>query len=255
MKKGKVFLVGAGPGDWELITVKGLKHLEQADVVVYDHLASPRLLRHVRPETELIYVGKKAGDHTLNQDKINILLADKADEGKNVVRLKGGDPFIFGRGGEEALVLKERGVEFEIVPGITAGAAVPAYAGIPVTHRGITSTMQFITGHEAVKEGSDIDWSRISPGSGTLIFFMGVKNLNLIAQNLVQNGRSPECPAALVRWGTTSNQRTVTASLKDIAETAEKAGMEPPALFIIGGVVGLREKLNWFETKPLFGKK
>ena len=255
MAGGKVFLVGAGPGAWELISVRGLKCLQNADVVIYDNLASPSLLKHVRDDAELIYVGKKAGQHTLDQESINQLLIEKAVAGKIVVRLKGGDPFIFGRGGEEALALAASSIAFEIVPGITAGAAVPAYAGIPVTHRRMTSTVEFITGHEAAKEKSGIDWSRIAPGPGTLVFYMGIKNLNHIVSNLVKNGRNKNCPAAVIRWGATPAQKTVTAPLEDIVQAAAKKKITPPAILVVGEVVTLRKKLNWFESKPLFGKK
>jgi len=256
MAEGKVYLIGAGPGDPGLISVKGLEYLKRADVVVYDNLVNKRLLRNVRYGAEVIYVGKRPGQHTFDQKLINKLLVEKAAQGKVVVRLKGGDPFIFGRGGEEALALSESGVRFEIIPGITAATAVPAYAGIPVTHRGVTSTVAFITGHETPLKGeSHIDWSKISTGIGTLIFFMGVKNLKNIVDNLIRHGRREDTPVAIVRWGTLPEQRVITARLKDIVQIAEKEGIEPPALIIVGEVVKLREKLNWFESKPLFGKR
>ena len=253
---GKVYLIGAGPGDIGLITVKGLDCVKTADVVVYDYLASPRLLAFAREDAEIIYVGKKGGDHTLSQDGINALLVEKGKAGHTVARLKGGDPFIFGRGGEEAEVLKEAGVEFEIVPGVTSAIAAPAYAGIPLTHRKHTATVAFVTGHEdPTKDESNIDWSKISTGIGTLVFLMGIKNLPMIVKRLVENGRSPQTPAALVRWGTTTGQETVVGTLETIVDTARNAGIKPPAIIVVGDVVDLRPTLNWFENKPLFGKK
>ncbi|MBI9076764.1 MAG: uroporphyrinogen-III C-methyltransferase [Desulfatibacillum sp.] len=253
---GKVYLIGAGPGDVGLITVKGLNCIKTADVVVYDYLASPRLLAYAREDAEIIYVGKKGGDHTLSQDGINALLVEKARAGNTVARLKGGDPFIFGRGGEEAEVLVEKGVPFEIVPGVTSAIAAPAYAGIPLTHRKHTATVAFVTGHEdPTKDGSNIDWSKISTGIGTIVFLMGIKNLPMITQKLKENGRAPNTPVALVRWGTTPGQETVTGTLDTISDVAEKAGIKPPAVIVVGEVVDLRPMLSWFETKPLFGRK
>ena len=252
---GMVYLVGAGPGDEGLLTLRGAEYLKTADVVVYDYLCNEALLKMARNDAEIIYVGKQASAHTLSQDGINQLLVDKAKDGKNVARLKGGDPFVFGRGGEEALFLRESGIDFEIVPGITAGIAASAYAGIPFTHRGIATTAGFITGHEmAGKEKSDIDWENIN-GLDTLVFYMGVKNLPLIAEKLKSVGRSGDTPAALVRWGTRSNQVTVTGTLDTIVDEVGKAGLKPPALIIVGEVVKLRSKLQWFDKKPLFGKK
>ena len=236
MSKGKVYLIGAGPGDPGLITVKGLKCLETADVVVYDYLANEQLLGCIREGAEKVYVGKKGGDHTLPQDQINDLIVAKANEGKSVARLKGGDPFIFGRGGEEAEEL--------------------ARAGIPLTHRDYTSTVAFITGHEdPTKEESKIAWDKISTGVGTLVFLMGVGNLARIAQELMKNGRAPETPVALIRWGTLPEQETILGNLSNIGETARSRKIKPPVIILVGEVVGLREKLNWFETLPLFGKK
>jgi uroporphyrinogen III methyltransferase / synthase len=253
-KKGKVFIVGAGPGDPGLITLKGLRSLAGADVVVYDYLASEDILRFAGKDARLIYVGKKGGDHTLPQGEINKVLVDEALKGNTVARLKGGDPFIFGRGGEEAEVLHEAGIPFEVIPGISSAIAVPAFAGIPLTHRGYTSTVAFVTGHEdPTKEKSDVDWSKLS-GIGTLVFLMGVKNLASIARNLVEGGKSPETPAALIRWGTTPEQETLTGTLADIAGRAKKQGFKPPSILVVGEVVTLRPKLDWFEAKPLFGK-
>ncbi len=254
-KTGKVFLVGAGPGDPGLITVKGAQCIERADVVVYDYLASPALLGHAGSQSELIYVGKKGGDHTLSQDGINELIAEKAEQGLVVARLKGGDPFVFGRGGEEAEVLIRRGIPFEVVPGVTSAIAAPAYAGIPLTHRQYTSNVAFVTGHEdPEKPESVIDWHSLAKGIGTLVFFMGVKNLPKIVKNLLENGKPGSTPAALIRWGTTAKQKTVTGVLDNIVKRAKDSGIKAPAIIIIGEVVRLRETMNWFEKKPLSGK-
>ncbi|MBO8144548.1 MAG: uroporphyrinogen-III C-methyltransferase [Thermodesulfobacterium sp.] len=255
MKKGKVYLVGAGPGDPGLLTLKAKKALEEADVVIYDYLANKRFLNFCKEEAEKIYVGKKGGAHTLPQEEINKLLVKKAEEGKTIVRLKGGDPFLFGRGGEEAETLFEENISFEVIPGITSAIAVPAYAGIPVTHRNYTSTLAIITGHEAEdKEESKIDFSALSK-IGTLIFLMGVKNLPNIVKRLMEEGKSPETPVAVIQWGTLPKQKTATGTLKNIVEKVKEKGITAPAIIIIGEVVKLREKFNWFETKPLFGKK
>ncbi|NWF56155.1 MAG: uroporphyrinogen-III C-methyltransferase [Syntrophaceae bacterium] len=256
MSKGKVYLIGAGPGDPGLITVKGLQCLEKADVVVYDYLANEQLLGYIREGAEKIYVGKKGSDHTLPQDQINDLIVAKASEGKSVARLKGGDPFIFGRGGEEAEELSKAGIPFEIVPGVTSAIAAPAYAGIPLTHRDYTSTVAFITGHEdPTKEESKIAWDKISTGIGTLVFLMGVGNLARIARELMKNGRAPETPVALVRWGTLPEQETVVGNLSNIAAIAQSRKIKPPVIILVGEVAALRKKLNWFETLPLFGKR
>jgi uroporphyrinogen III methyltransferase/synthase len=253
---GKVYLVGAGPGDPGLITLKGLACIQRADVIIYDYLASPALLKHVGGSAELIYVGKKGGDHTLSQEGINDLLVEKARSGAVVTRLKGGDPFIFGRGGEEAEVLQAAGIAFEIVPGVTSAIAAPAYAGIPLTHRQHTSTVAIITGHEdPTKSTSTIDWSSLAKGIGTLVFLMGVKNLPEITQQLMRHGKSAETPVALVRWGTTPRQQTVTGTLGDIVERVEAAGLKAPAIIVIGDVVQLRDILKWYENRPLLGKK
>ena len=253
--KGKVYLIGAGPGDPGLITVKGLSCIQNADVVVYDYLAAPSLLTEASPHAEIIYVGKKGGDHTLSQDKINSLIAEKAKAGKTVARLKGGDPFIFGRGGEEAEVLVREGVAFEIVPGVTSAIAAPAYAGIPLTHREFTSTLTLVTGHEdPAKDTSSINWACLAAGVGTLVFLMGVKNLHQIVHQLVLNGKSSKTPVALVQWGTTARQRTVTGTLETIVDRVSEAKLSSPAIIVVGEVVTLREKLKWFENRPLFGK-
>ncbi|MCG6911875.1 MAG: uroporphyrinogen-III C-methyltransferase [Deltaproteobacteria bacterium] len=255
-RRGIVYLVGAGPGDPGLITLKGRQCIQRADVVVYDYLAAESLLRHAKSDAELIYVGKKGGDHTLSQSRINALLVEKASQGLVVTRLKGGDPFIFGRGGEEVEVLIEAGISFEVVPGVTSAVAAPAYAGIPLTHRKFTSTVAFVTGHEDPgKASSGIDWKALASGIGTLVFFMGVKNLKYIVNQLMRHGLTPERPAALIGWGTTPRQTTVTGTLGTIEKEAGKAGMKPPALIVIGDVVRLRERMKWFEKRPLLGRR
>lgn len=252
---GKVYLVGAGPGDPGLITVKGMECLNMADVVIYDHLVNEGLLKSAKQGTQIIYAGKKGGRHTLSQEKINQLLIEKARAGYTVVRLKGGDPFIFGRGGEEAEELSRAGIPFEIVPGVTSAIAVPAYAGIPLTHRGYSSTVAFVTGHEdPEKEKSVIDWERLSLASDTIVVLMGIKNLKEIVENLIRYGRNKETPAALIRLGTTPRQKTLSAPLKTIVRLAKEKGFLPPAILVVGKVADLRDKLNWFESKPLFGK-
>ncbi len=254
--KGMVYLVGAGPGDPELITAKGIRCIASADVLIYDYLAARTLLNHARPGCECVYVGKKGGDHTLSQDGINALIVAKAADGKIVTRLKGGDPFIFGRGGEEAEELFRAGISFEIVPGVTSAIAAPAYAGIPLTHRQFTSTVAFITGHEdPAKDASNIDWAALAKGIGTLVFLMGVKNLPNIVGRLRQHGRAASTPAALVRWGTTTRQKTVTGTLEDIEAKARAAGIKAPAVIVIGKVVTLRDTLKWFEKRPLLGRR
>jgi uroporphyrinogen III methyltransferase/synthase len=254
LQQGRVYLVGAGPGDPALATIKAVECIQKAEVIIYDYLASEKLLEFASPLAERIYVGKKAGDHAMSQEQINALLVEKG-RGSVVVRLKGGDPFIFGRGGEEALALREAGVRFEVVPGVTSAIAVPAYAGIPLTHRGLAASVAFVTGHEMPgKETSDIHWDRLATGVGTLVFLMGVRNLELISSQLIAHGRSEGTPVAVIRWGTTAEQRTVTGTLGSIAQVAEDAGIKPPAIIVIGKVAGLRQHLNWFEERPLFGK-
>lgn len=253
--KGKVFLVGAGPGDPGLITVKGLECIQQADVIIYDFLASEVLLKHASEHSEIIYVGKKGSDHTFSQDTINALIVEKAENGSTVIRLKGGDPFIFGRGGEEAEVLIRAGIPFEIVPGVTSAIAAPAYAGIPLTHRKFASSVAFVTGHEdPTKNKSNIDWASLAKGIGTIVFLMGVKNLTQITERLMSHGMRPDTPAALVRWGTTAKQVTITATLDTIVALKNAANLKPPAVLIVGHVVGLREKIKWFEDRPLMGR-
>jgi len=255
-KTGKVFLVGAGPGDPLLITLKAVECIKKADVLVYDYLVNKVFLSYAKPCAEKIYVGKKASAHTLSQEGINQLIAGKAKEGKIVTRLKGGDPFIFGRGGEEGEILASDNIPFEVVPGITSAISAPAYAGIPLTHRDFTSTVAFITGHErAEKNKTSINWEKISTGVGTLVFLMGVKNLPEIVKNLTNNGKDSKTPVALVRWGTWSKQESLVGTLEDIVEKVSSQNFKAPAIIIVGGVVSLREKLNWFEKRPIFGKK
>ncbi len=255
-KTGKVYLIGAGPGDPGLLTIKGKEILSQAEVVIYDRLASPRLLAFARPNAELIYVGKRTGNHTVDQEGINQLIVEKAREGKLVARLKGGDPFIFGRGGEEAQVLAEHDIPFEVVPGVTSAIAVPAYAGIPLTHRAHTASVAFITGHRRKdRDEADIDWQNLAKGVGTLVFLMGVKNLPFITQQLISFGRSPDTPVAVIRWGTTPLHRSVSGTLSNIVDKVKQAELRPPAIIVIGDVVGLKDQINWFEKNPLLGKR
>ncbi|MDP1808969.1 MAG: uroporphyrinogen-III C-methyltransferase [Actinomycetota bacterium] len=255
MSKGTVYLIGAGPGDPGLITVKGRQHIREADVIVYDYLANPRLLGEAGPFAEKIYVGKRARDHTAEQDEINKLLVEKARQGKVVARLKGGDAFIFGRGGEEALYLAANGIPFEVVPGVSSAYAVPAYAGIPVTHRGLASDVAFITGHEQRAGGPGIAWEMLAKSMGTLVFLMGVKNLPDIVGQLTANGRPGATPVAVIRWGTLAGQETLTGTLDDIVAKVDIGDFRPPAVIVVGEVVRLREQLAWFEKKPLFGRR
>ncbi|MDR3089059.1 MAG: uroporphyrinogen-III C-methyltransferase [Desulfobulbaceae bacterium] len=256
-KLGKVYLVGAGPGDPGLITLRGKYLLERAEVLVYDYLASKKLLRYVPATAELVYAGKQGGVcHTHTQEEINQLLIDYARQGKMVVRLKGGDPFIFGRGGEEAESLFDAGIAFEVVPGVTSATAAATYAGIPITHRDYTASVSFLTGHEYPgKENSNIDWASLAAHGGTLVVYMGIKNLPVITENLLKHGRAATTPVAVVRWASTPEQRTVVGTLTDICQKVREAGITPPALVIVGEVVRLREKIDWFEKRPLFGKR
>ena len=255
-RHGIVYLVGAGPGDPGLLTVKGKECLEQADVVLYDYLANPALLHHAPPQAERIYVGRRGRGQYQEQTEINRLLIERARSGQVVVRLKGGDPFVFGRGGEEAEAVAAAGVPFEVVSGVTAAVAVPAYAGIPVTHRTLASTMTIVTGHEDPTKGTTvIDWPKLAGTSGTLVFMMGMKTLPMIVTRLLKDGRSPETPVAAVRWGTRADQRTIIGTLQDIVVKTEQAKLEPPTVIVVGDVVKLRDQLNWFEKRPLFGKR
>ncbi|GAA6825617.1 uroporphyrinogen-III C-methyltransferase [Helicobacter pylori] len=246
---GKVFLVGAGPGDPDLIMVKGVKAIEQADVVLYDRLVNQTLLDYASSEAKLVYCGKHPNHHSLPQEEINDLLVDLAQNGNTVTRLKGGDPFIFGRGGEEAEQLAAANIQFEIVPGITSGVAAPAYAGIPVTHRDYSSSVAFVTG--VIKDDVDADdyWRSLVHGPDTLCIYMGVKKLPDICTMLLKHGKKEDTPVALVHYGTTDNQQTVTGTLTDIVERAE--GIKNPAMIIVGEVVKLRDKISWFESTQL----
>jgi uroporphyrinogen III methyltransferase/synthase len=256
MPAGKVFLVGAGPGDPGLLTIKGKRVIESADALVYDYLAAEPIVALAPADCERIYVGKKAKQHTMEQGDINALLVRLAREGKNVVRLKGGDPFVFGRGGEEAQELHASGVAFEIVPGVTSGIAAPAYAGIPVTHRDHNTAVTFVTGHEDVdKQLSTLDWSKLANPSQTLVLYMAMGNLASIVGELTRHGLSPSTPIAIVREGTKAAQQTLVATLATIVEELARERIAPPAIAIIGEVVRLRDELRWFDRLPLFGKR
>ncbi|RFC46744.1 MAG: uroporphyrinogen III methyltransferase / synthase, partial [Verrucomicrobia bacterium] len=253
---GICYLVGAGPGDLGLVTLRAKECIELADVLVYDALSSPELLRWAKPGCEKIHVGKRAKDHALPQDQINALIVEKSKAGKSVVRLKGGDPMIFARGGEEAAELAAAGVPFEIVPGISSAIAGPAYAGIPVTHRDHCTQLTIFTGHEDPTKGfSSIDYAQLAVTPGTKVFLMGVSRLREIAAAFVANGADPNTPIALTRWATTARQSTIEGTLTTIADIADKAKFESPAVAVIGGVVTERKKINWFEKRPLFGKR
>ncbi len=254
---GRVYLVGGGPGDPGLLTLRAAEVLGRAEVVVFDRLANPELLdRHVAAGAERIYAGKDPSRHVLKQEEINALLVAKAKEGKIVVRLHGGDPFVFGRGGEEAVALVAAGIPFEVVPGISSAIAAPAYAGIPVTHRGENSSFAVVTGHEdPTKPESSINWEKLATAAGTLVFVMGLANLEMIVQRLMQHGCPSSTPVAVIRWGTWPRQQTLVGSLSDIAVRVAEAGFKPPAVIVVGRVVGLREKLRWWDNRPLFGKR
>lgn len=256
MRKGVVYLIGAGPGDPKLITVRGLELLQKADTIIYDRLVVHRILAQAQPGAEIIYAGKSPGHHALKQEEICRLLVEKAEQGRTVARLKGGDPFVFGRGGEEAETLQAAGIPFVVVPGITSAIAAPAYAGIPVTHRNYASSLAIITGNEdPLKEESRIAWGKIATGVDTLIFLMGMAHLEDITRRLIAGGRSPQTPAALIRWGTRPEQRTLAGTLENIYELAHRRNFTNPAVIIVGQVVALREKLQWFENRPLSGQK
>src|SRR5213080_4875564 len=254
--EGKCFLVGGGPGDLGLVTLRAKELLERADVIVYDALANPEMLGWARADAEIIFAGKRAGEKTFSQDEINALLIEKSRIGKNIVRLKGGDPFVFGRGGEEAEALAAAGIDFEVVPGITSAIAAPAYAGIPVTHRDQNSHVTFFTGHEDPTKGeSAIDFDALAKLGGTQVMLMGMDKLAAITREMLAHGTRQNLPVALIRLGTSGQQRTIVATLENIAERATATGLEAPAVAIFGDVVELRKNLNWFETRPLFGKR
>jgi uroporphyrinogen III methyltransferase/synthase len=256
LRPATVYLVGAGPGDPGLLTVRGRAILTQADAVVYDRLANPLLLSLARPEAELIDVGKGPGQHAMSQAQINATLVAQARLGRSVCRLKGGDPFVFGRGGEEALACRAAGIAFEVVPGVTSSIAAGAYAGIPVTHRNVATSFAVITGHENPdKPETQVDWAGIARGADTLVFLMGIANLPEITAQLQRHGRPSETPVGVVQWGTWPRQRVLTGTLADIAAKVAEAGLKPPAVTIVGQVAALRPELSWFETKPLFGRR
>jgi len=253
---GHVYLVGAGPGSLGLVTLRARNLIGVADVLVYDYLCNPAMLDWARPGTEIVYAGKMASAHTLTQDEINALLVERARMGKTVVRLKGGDPYVFGRGGEEALVLAQAKIPFEVVPGVTSAIAAPSYAGIPVTHRGLASTVTFITGHEdPTKPESSLDWAELARLRGTKVFLMGVERLREITRRLMDEGADATTPVALVRWGTTGRQESLEGTLATVADLVEKRGFAAPAITVVGDVVRLRKELNWFEALPLHGRR
>jgi uroporphyrin-III C-methyltransferase len=246
MNSGKVYLVGAGPGDPGLMTVRGLQLLRDAQVVVYDQLVNPALLEEARHDARKIFVGKQAGRHSIAQNEINEVLINYALQGYQVVRLKGGDPFVFGRGGEEAEALADAGIPFEIVPGVSSAVAAPAYAGIPLTHRNFASSFAVVTGHEAVKAKFTVDWAKLATAVDTLVILMGLHNLAAIVKNLTVHGRASDTPVAVIQQGTTGKQRMVIGTLADIVERS--AALKAPALIVVGEVVGLAERLAWFRT-------
>ncbi|PLS07127.1 uroporphyrinogen-III C-methyltransferase [Neobacillus cucumis] len=246
---GKVYLVGAGPGDPDLITVKGLRCLKQADVILYDRLVNPELLNYAKEGAQLVYCGKLPNYHTMKQETINHFLVKYAKKGFQVVRLKGGDPFVFGRGGEEAEECVKHDVPFEVVPGITSGIAASAYAGIPVTHRNVSKSFAFITGHQAGDVAADHQWYHLANGVDTLCIYMGVSHLPTIIQQLIENGKSPDTPIALVHWGTLSDQQTVVGTLENIEDRVKEAAISNPSMIVIGEVVKLHNRLNWFQEE------
>jgi uroporphyrinogen III methyltransferase/synthase len=253
MRLGKIYLVGAGPGDPGLLTVRGLELLRSAQVIVYDQLVNPVLLEEASADATRIFVGKQAGRHCIGQEEINRVLIDHARQGDEVVRLKGGDPFVFGRGGEEAEALAKADIPFEIVPGVSSAVAVPAYAGIPLTHRNFASSFAVVTGHEARKAQYSVDWGKLANAVDTLVILMGLKNLPQISAELVSHGCSPETPVAVIRWGTTEAQETVTGCLADIA--AKAVHLKSPAVIVVGKVVELQDRLDWFVPVMNFSQQ
>jgi uroporphyrinogen III methyltransferase/synthase len=252
MRRSKVYLVGAGPGDPGLLTLKARDLIAAADCVIYDYLVNPEILKHAPERAELIYVGKRGTEISWTQGEINRLIVAKAEEYAVIVRLKGGDPFIFGRGGEEAEALIEAGIDWEVVPGVSAGASVAAYAGIPVTHRGLSSSVAFVTGHEdPAKPQSSIRWEHLATGVDTLVFFMGVSNIREIAEQLTRHGRGADTPVAVIRWGTYDHQETYVSRLDEVAALIESRGVKSPAIIVVGEVVRLRERLQWFMPELL----
>lgn len=248
---GKVYIVGAGPGDIDLITIKGMKCIQKSDVILYDRLVNKELLNYAKKSAKLIFCGKRPGYHAMIQERINRQLVQYAKQGKRVTRLKGGDPFVFGRGGEEAEALVDNGISFEVVPGITSGIAAPAYAGIPVTHRELSSSFAIVTGHMRAGKTDTIHWESLAQGIDTLAIYMGVGNLPYICEQLMKHGRSDNTPVALVHWGTTAEQYTITGTLLTIVEIAKESEIKNPSMIIVGEVVKLREKIQWFEQIKL----
>ncbi len=256
IRPGTVYLVGAGPGDPGLLTIRGLELLKNADAILYDRLVDERVLAYARPDAEVVYVGKWPRRESNTQDEIVAQMIQRAREGKSVVRLKGGDPFVFGRGGEEALGLREAEIPFEVVPGITSAIAVPAYAGIPVTHRNVSSSFTVISGSEdPSKEESQIDWQALATGSGTLVVLMGWESLPRVTEALKSHGLSADTPAALIQWGTRPDQKVVEGTLDTVLELGQEAGLEPPVVAVFGPVVALRDRVRWFDDRPLFGRR
>jgi uroporphyrinogen III methyltransferase/synthase len=254
--KGKVYIVGAGPGDIGLLTVKGLRCLRKAEVVVYDFHLNAQVLNYINHSAEFIYAGKRGGHHTMSQEEINRTIIEKAKQGKIICRLKGGDPFVFGRGGEEAEALSKQGIEFEVVPGVSSVVAAPAYAGIPLTHRCYSSTLAVVPGYEdTTKKESSIQWEKLATGVGTIVFLMMVKNIELVCRRLMENGKNPETPVAIIRWGTRPDQTTIVGNLRDITQKVKEKDIKPPAVMVVGEVVKLREQLQWYEKKTLFGHR
>lgn len=250
---GKVYLIGAGPGDPGLITLKGSKYLKSADVIVYDRLVSPKLLECNKKGCKFINVGKSAKEHIKTQDEINEIIFQEAKKGNMVVRLKGGDPYVFGRGGEEGEYLYDRGIDFEVVPGVTSAIGGLAYAGIPITHRGVATSFHVITGH-LKDENEELNWKALAALDGTIVFLMGVSNLEDISKNLIKHGKNKETPVAIINWGTTHKQKVVEGNLSNIYEKALNEEIKPPSLIVIGDVVSLRKKLNFYKKKPLLGE-
>jgi uroporphyrinogen III methyltransferase/synthase len=249
VKQGKVYFIGAGPGDWKLITVKGLEMIQDADVIVYDRLVNERLLKFAGADTKMIFCGKESNHHTMRQEEINETLVEEALQGNLVVRLKGGDPSIFGRVGEEAAVCAAHNIPFEIVPGITSGIAAPMYAGIPLTHRNISSSVAFVTGHNCDENQQQPDWDALSRIE-TLVIYMGMSNLPQIREQLLLNGKSATTPVALIRWGTHDKQQTLITDLANVVQQVQEHQFRAPAIIVLGDVVNLREQLNWYEAMP-----
>lgn len=250
----KVYLVGTGPGDPDLLTVKALRLLQNADVVIYDRLVSEAILEQIPTGVSRIYVGKKSGNHTLPQDEINQLLIKLAESKRTIVRLKGGDPFVFGRGSEEAMLLAKHGLAFEIVPGITAASACTTYAGIPLTHRGLAKGVQIVTGHSQKDLPLELDWQKLADADKTIVIYMGLANIDFISRKLMEAGLDATTPAAAIQNGTTSHQQRVISTLSNIARTSHEAELQPPVIFVIGKVVSLAESLDWFETEKAEGE-